>query len=447
VVNGKSIGNRIAIQPMEGWDGTSTGGVTDDVRRRWQRFGESGAKLIYGGEAMAVRPDGRANPNQLIINEANLSGIAELRDILVRAHREKYEQSEDLVIGFQLTHSGRFCKPTDKSRLEPRVAYRHPILDRKFSVTSDGQIFTDDEIEKLIEDYITAAKAAAKAGADFVDIKHCHGYLLHEFLSAHTRPGKFGGSFENRTRILRNIVEGIRADGIKIDIAVRLSAFDFVPFKPDPTQVQPGRLGTGIPEDYAGCLPYRYAFGVNPAHPLEPYLTEPMQFIELCSELGIKILNLTAGSPYYNPHIQRPAAYPPSDGYQPPEDPLAGVARQLHAVRALKEKAPENMIIIGSAYSYLQEYLPHVAQHAVRNGWVDVIGLGRMVLSYPSILADALESRPINPKLICRTFSDCTTAPRNGLLSGCYPLDRYYAAKPEAQALKEIKRHPPAPSK
>src|SRR5204863_7347052 len=149
-INCKRIGNRWAIQPMEGWDGTTSGGATDEVRRRWQRFGESGAKLIYGGEAMAVRPDGRANPNQLIIARENEKDIAELRDILISAHKERFGKTDDLVIGFQLTHSGRFCKPNDKFRMEPRVAYRHPILDRRFNVTSDAQVFTDGEFEQLI---------------------------------------------------------------------------------------------------------------------------------------------------------------------------------------------------------------------------------------------------------------------------------------------------------
>jgi len=462
-VNGKTIGNRWAIQPMEGWDGATTGGATDEVRRRWQRFGESGAKLIYGGEAMAVRPDGRANPNQLIIVEQNKKDLAELREILLRAHRGRFENADDVVIGFQLTHSGRFCKPTDKKRMEPRVAYRHPILDRKFNITSDAQVFTDAEIEQLVECYIAAAKIAWDIGADFVDIKHCHGYLLHEFLSAHTRPGKYGGSFENRTRILREIVAGIRASGNKIELGVRLSAFDFVPFKPDPALSQPGKLGPGIPEDFSHCLPYHYAFGVNPNNPVEYDLAETFQFVELCAQLGVKILNLSAGSPYYNPHIQRPAAYPPSDGYQPPEDPLVGVARQINVVRKIREyltkaEGPSStaalnskdgvepvpvktrMIFMGSAYSYLQEYLPHVAQHVVRNGWTDMIGLGRMILAYPTMLADAVEKGALERKLICRTFSDCTTAPRNGMISGCYPLDKYYTSKPEFQQLKEIKK-------
>ena len=473
-INGKCIGNRWAIHPMEGWDGTTTGGVTDEMRRRWQRFGESGAKLIFGGEAMSVRPDGRANPNQLIIVEENKAGLAELVNIVQRAHHERFGTTEDLVIGFQLTHSGRFCKPNDKFRLEPRVAFRHPILDRKFNVTSDSQVWTDEQIEELIQCYVCAAQVAREAGADFVDLKHCHGYLLHEFLGAHTRPGRFGGSFENRTRILRDIIAGIRASGNLIDIGVRLSAFDFVPFKPDPARSQPGKLGPGIPEDFSHCLPYRYGFGVNANNPVEYDLTETFQFAKLCSELGVKLLNLSAGSPYYNPHIQRPAAYPPSDGYQPAHDPLIDVARQIDVVRQISEKLKElkrlrveepnnassstfqpsnpstsppfnpstlqRPVLIGTAYSYLQEYLPHVAQYVVRHGWTDMVGLGRMTLSYPGVLADATTKGALTPKLICRTFSDCTTAPRNGLVSGCYPLDEHYKARPEFAKLKEIKK-------
>lgn len=436
---GRVIGNRFAIHPMEGWDGTTTGGVTDTMRRRWRRFGESGAKLIWGGEAMAVRPDGRANPNQLILSEANKAGIASLRDTLVAAHKELYGNTGDLLIGFQLTHSGRFCRPNDKSRWESLVAFRHPILDRKFNVTSDSQVLTDDQVKRLIDDYVAAAKIARDAGADFVDIKHCHGYLLHEFLGAHTRPGEFGGSFENRTRPLREIAGRIRAEVPGLGIGVRLSAFDFVPFKPDPSRAEPGKLGPGIPEDFSRCLPYRYSFGTNPDNPVEYDLTEPAKFLALCRDLGIRLVNLSAGSPYYNPHIQRPAAYPPSDGYQPPEDPLVGVARQIGVVARLKAQFPE-LILVGSGYSYLQEYLPHVAQYYLRHGHVDVVGIGRAVLSYPTMLADAAGSGALKPRYICRTFSDCTTAPRNGLRSGCYPLDDFYKTFEDAPRLKEIKR-------
>jgi len=324
--------------------------------------------------------------------------------------------------------------------MEPHAAYRHPILDARFGVTAGSQIWTDAELEDLTGDFVRAANIAKEAGADFVDIKHCHGYLLHELLSGFTRPGKYGGSFENRTRMLRDIVSGIRASGNDIDLAVRLSAFDFVPFKPDPLLSKPGKPGPGVPEDFESLLPYRYAFGVNADNPTEYDLTEAVRFLKLCSELGIKLVNLSAGSPYYNPHIQRPAAYPPSDGYQPPEDPLVGVARQINVARQLKKAAPPGLLLIGTAYSYLQEYLPHVAQYVVRNKWADLIGLGRMTLSYPTMLSDVLSNGSLSAKSICRTFSDCTTAPRKGLISGCYPLDKYYSAKPEFQKLKELKK-------
>lgn len=439
VWNGRTVGNRWAVHPMEGWDATTTGGVTEPMLRRWQRFGESGAKLIFGGEAMAVRPDGRANPNQLIVNEQNKVGLAQLRETLVNAHRERYGRTDDLIIGFQLTHSGRFCRPNDPKRYEPRVAYRHPILDKKFKVTSDAQVFTDDELKWLVEDYVAAARVAAEIGADFVDVKHCHGYLLHELLGAHTRPGPYGGSLENRTRLLREIVAGIRASTPKLGIAVRLSAFDFVPFKPNPELAEPGKLGPGMPEDFSQCLPYRYGFGVNQQNPAEYDLTEPIQFLRLLESLDISLVNLSAGSPYYNPHIQRPAIYPPSDGYQPPEDPLMGVARQINVVKELKAQFP-NLILVGTGYSYLQEYLPHVAEYYVRHGHVDVVGIGRAVLSYPAMLADATSKGKLEARLICRTFSDCTTAPRNGLRSGCYPLDDFYRRFEDAPKLKAIKK-------
>ena len=433
-INGKIIGNRVAVHPMEGWDGTAEGGVTDPMRRRWQRFGESGAKLICGGEAMAIRPDGRANPNQLIINRANQSGLAELRDVLLNAHQEKFGTTEDLVIGFQLTHSGRFCRPKGKFNYEPKVAYRHPILDGKFGVLSDENVLSDEEVEVLIADFVKAARIAMEVGADFVDIKHCHGYLLHEFLGGYTRTGRYGGSFENRTRILREIVEGMRTDGNGIDLAVRLSTFDMVPFRPDPEKSQPGKSGPGIPEEHE--TPFPYQFGVNHEDPTQIDLKETFDFVNLCSELGIKLLNTSAGVPYYTPHLQRPAAYPPSDGYQSAYDPLVDVARQINVVRDLKSQLPEGMAIIASGLSYLQEYLPHVCQALLRGGWTDMVGLGRVVLSYPDILDDAMNHGELKKRLICRTFSDCTTAPRKGLPSGCFPLDDFYANTEIAAELK-----------
>ncbi len=438
-VSGFEVGNRWAIHPMEGWDGTDDGHPTPEMERRWRRFGQSGAKIIWGGEAVSVRRDGRANPNQLYFQPNIESSLAGLREGLVEEHAALYGNTDDLLVGLQLTHSGRFSRPNDKKKLESRIVYRHPILDRKFGIDSDDAIFSDDEIKQLIEDYHAAAKQAQAAGFGFVDIKHCHGYLGHEFLSAFTRPGDYGGSFENRTRFLREIVAGIRAECPNLIIGVRLSAFDWVPFKPDPEKGTPKQLGPGIPEDFSGALPYRYAFSTNPENPVEYDLSETFQFFEHLRELGITFVNLSAGSPYYNPHIQRPAIYPPSDGYTPPEDPLVGCARQIGAVAEIKARFPD-FVLVGSAYTYLQEFLPNVAQAAVREGWVDVVGLGRMVLSYPELPADILRDGQMKPKVICRTFSDCTTAPRNGLISGCFPLDDYYKKHPARLELNRIKR-------
>jgi hypothetical protein len=114
------------------------------------------------------------------------------------------------------------------------------------------------------------------------------------------------------------------------------------------------------------------------------------------------------------------------------------VARQVKASAEVKARFPD-MLFTGSAYSYLQEWLPGVAQAVVRRGWIDQVGLGRSVLSYPELSLDMLQGRPIQTKHLCRTFSDCTTGPRNNLVSGCYPLDPYYKALPEARTLAKIK--------
>jgi len=444
-VGGFTIGNRWCIHPMEGWDGTTTGEPTEHTLRRWKHFGESGAKLIWGGEAFAVQGDGRANPNQLGVVDDNYErakrGLHQLLDTLTKAHHSAVGRTDDLLIGLQLTHSGRFCRPRDKKKLQPRIAYHHPLLDPKFGIAPDDDsvLLSDDHIKRLIDNYITVAKMASQVGFGFVDIKHCHGYLGHEFLSAFTRPGPYGGSFENRTRFAREIIAGIQATcrpGYMI--GVRFSAFDAPPFHPNPATTGNGKMGEGIPDQYQLHLPYRYGFGCNPDNPLEMDLREPIQFINLLAKLGVRLINASCGSPYYNPHIQRPAMFPPSDGYQPPEDPLIGVARQIDAVRKLKAACPDS-VFVGTGYTYLQEFLPHVAQALVREGWVDSVGLGRLVLSYWEMPADTLAGRALQAKRICRTFSDCTTAPRNGIISGCFPLDSHYKEAPEHDTLRAAK--------
>ena len=422
------VGNRFAVLPMEGWDGLADGRPSDLTRRRWANFGRSGAKLIWGGEAVAVRPDGRANPNQLLILDDTLGDIGGLREGLIEAHVARFGQADDLLIGLQLTHSGRFARPSKGRGAEPRIAYRHPHLDPLVGVVDDGPVLSDGEIARLVDDFVGASRLARKAGFGFVDIKHCHGYLGHELLSAVDRPGRYGGSLENRGRFLREVVEGIRAEAPGLEVGVRLSVFDLGPFRVGPE-------GTGEPA-FEGT--YRHAFGGDGTG-LGVDLTEVSAFLTSVESLGIDLLCTTAGSPYYNPHVIRPAAFPPSDGYLPPEDPLVGVARQIEATAWLKARHP-GLSVVGSGYSYLQEWLPLVGQRAVRDGGVDFVGLGRMMLSYPEMPSDVLAGRPLARKRVCRTFSDCTTAPRNGLVSGCYPLDPDYKRLPERERLNQIKQ-------
>ena len=440
------IANRWCVHPMEGWDGTSDGRPSEHTIRRWQHFGESGCSLIWGGEAVAVRHDGRANPNQLLLTEETAPAIGQLRETLLDAHRKSFgaEATKGLLVGLQLTHSGRFCRPNRKDRLEPRIVYHHPLLDAKFDVAPDDDsvLLSDGEIRQLIDDYVTAAKRAQLLGYEFVDVKSCHGYLGHEFLSAFDRPGPYGGDTEGRTRFLREIIAGIRAEAPGLEIGVRLSIFDFVPYRPDPDQSEGTRLGPGIPEKAAASIARgEYpVFGCRRDDPSVIDLTEPIALLKrLRDEHGVKLFNLTAGSPYYNPHIQRPAYYPPSDGYQPPEDPLVGCVRQIVASRDIKAAVPD-VLLVGTAYTYFQEFLPHVAQAVVREGWIDSVGIGRLVLSDWTLPAKVLRGEDYRAsKKICRTFSDCTTAPRHGVVSGCYPLDEHYKQLPEAATVKQAK--------
>jgi 2,4-dienoyl-CoA reductase-like NADH-dependent reductase (Old Yellow Enzyme family) len=431
-----TVGNRWCIHPMEGWDGNRDGSPSDLTRRRWQRFGMSGAKLIWGGEAVAVQPDGRANPNQLMLNDSTAASIDALRMALIDSHREQCDTTEDLVIGLQLTHSGRFARPNSK-QLEPRIAFHHPLLDAKFNIDpgDDSIVWTDSQLSELIDRYVASARRAESLGFNFVDIKACHGYLLHEFLSARSRPGRYGGSLENRCRLMLEIITAVKSECPGLEVGVRLSLFDLPPFEAG----QQADQQTGQPVDYSEYLPYSIGFGCNPDNPMQIDLTEPIALIEQLVAVGVASVNLSCGSPYYTPHIQRPASFPPSDGYPPPEDPLLGVARQIHTAGEVKAAFP-NLSFVGSGYSYLQDFLPHVAQAAVRAGVIDSVGLGRMVLSYPTLPHDTLTEGKQQRKLICRTFSDCTTAPRHGLVSGCYPLDSDYKSTPEAAELKRIRQ-------
>ncbi len=424
---GLTFANRFATLPMEGWDGTYDGRPTERVLRRWRHFGKSGASLIWGGEAYAVQPDGRANPNQLCYSASSVPDLVALRESVLAGARET-PAARPPYLGLQLTHSGRFGRPQGKPA--PRVAYRHPLLDARVGIGSDDAVMTDSELDDLIESYARTAGAAQQARFDFVDVKACHGYLLHELLSGHTRPGRYGGDLIGRSRLLAACVDAVRSAAPGLEVAVRLSAFDFAPF-------QRGSGGVGVPELWHAST-YPFAFGGDGTG-LGVDLAEPRALLTLLAQHGVRLVCVSGGNPYCNPHLVRPAAYPPSDGYLPPEDPLLGVARHLWVTAELR-RSHSDLILVGSGYTYLQEWLPRVAQRAVRQGHVDLVGLGRMVLSYPEAPAHILTGQPLDRRRLCRTFSDCTTAPRAGLPSGCYPLDEHYRQSPERTQLLELRR-------
>ncbi|MFZ4519746.1 MAG: NADH:flavin oxidoreductase, partial [Microthrixaceae bacterium] len=290
-----------------------------------------------------------------------------------------------------------------------------------------ADVFSDDELDELAATFVDAAELAAAAGFDFVDVKACHGYLGHELLMATERPGRYGGDLTNRTRFLRSVVAGVRERVPGLAIGVRLSLFD-----PGPHEAGPD--GTGRPS--AGAGPTFGPVGDDG----RPDLREAVEVVRLLGDAGVRLVCTTASSPYWAPHVQRPAWFPPSDGYLPPRDPLVDTAVLLAAGRDLRAAAPPGTLVVGTGYTYLQQFLAHVGQATVRDGWADLVGLGRMVLSYPELPADVLAGRALRTRAVCRTFSDCTTAPRNGLVSGCYPLDPFYKARPERVELAAVKR-------
>jgi 2,4-dienoyl-CoA reductase-like NADH-dependent reductase (Old Yellow Enzyme family) len=420
-VAGRTVGNRLAIQPMEGCDGTTDGKPDELTLRRYRRFGEGGAKLIWG-EAAAVVPEGRANTRQLVANELQASSLAKMLDTCRRAHRERFGRDDDLLIGLQLTHSGRYSVP------RPVLVQRDPTLDPRTIVDKSTRrcagpgdaLISDNELDRLLDAYVVAAGIAFRAGFDFVDLKQCHRYLLSELLAAKVRPGRFGGSFENRTRFIREVVARIRDEYPAGLIATRLNIFDSVPF-------QRGHDGVGVPCDFN--LPVRTAWGTDEHDPHRPDLAEPLALIGQLRAWGVSLVNVSIGNPYASPHLLRPFEYTPVDGYETPEHPLLGVDRHFRLTAAVQEAFPD-LPIVGSGYSWLQVFMMEAGAANVRDGRVTFVGVGRGALSQPDFGASVIEGRPLDPKRVCRTFSYCTALMRSKhnelgqFATGCPPFDK-----------------------
>jgi len=436
-----TAGNRLAVQPMEGCDGTPDGHPDELTYRRYHRFGAGGAKIIWG-EATAIAEVGRMNPRQLWINEQTAPSLERMLNECRAAHRESLGSDDDLIVGLQLTHSGRF------SYRNALIATHDPLLDPLTVDKSTGKrvdasypLLTDDDLKRIEDQYVIAAKLAQRCGFQFVDIKQCHRYLLSELLAAKNRPGDYGGSLENRTRLVRNVVKRIREDVPGLVIATRMNAYDGIPYvRLSSLTGRPGNVdrletpGQAGKPDLRGApcpheLPLVTAFGTNPHNHLEEDLAEPLQVVRWLREWGVPLINISCGNPYANPHVVRPAEHPPVDGYDAPEHPLLGVLRHFRIARRIQEEVPD-VPVVGSAYSWLQDFAMHAAAGNVAAGHVAIVGVGRATLSHPDFAKTLQEEGRLSRKRVCRTFSYCTNLmrskdhPLGQYPTGCPPFDK-----------------------
>jgi 2,4-dienoyl-CoA reductase-like NADH-dependent reductase (Old Yellow Enzyme family) len=409
------LANRIAVHPMEGCDGNLDGTPGELTFRRWRRFAEGGAALLWG-EATAIVPEGRANPRQLLISRETLPELTRLLSETREARKQRFGTLEGFIVGIQLTHSGRW------SHTGPVIAQHGRLIDA-VKHCQDAPLITDAELERLEDAFVDASLIAAKAGFDFVDIKQCHTYLLNELLGARSRPGPYGGSYEGRTRFVKNVFAKIRARlGAQTALATRINLFDGVPY-------HAGKDGIGEPA--CGDQPYRDAWGTDERDPLRPDPAEPLRLIGELRDLWLALVNVSMGSPYYNPHVGRPFERPPVDGYTPPEHPLAGVERHVQLTARVQRAYPD-LAVVGTGYSWLRHYALHAGAASVAHGGVSMVGLGRGALAYPDFAIDGLEHGGMQRDRSCIGVSYCTAlmrAKHNELgqyATGCVPRDRLY---------------------
>ncbi len=385
----KTIPNRIAIQPMEGCDGTADGMFSDLTRRRYQRFANSGAGLIWF-EAVAIVQEGRANPRQLWINPNTVEHFK--REVEAIRQAAKKQHGIEPILIMQATHSGRYSKPNGVP--EPMIALNKPVFE-KTEPLPERCIVTDTYLERLEEMYGKAAMLAQQAGFDGIDIKCCHGYLLSELMSAFNREGKYGGSFENRTRLYFNAVEN----------ANQATAKDFIV--------------TSRMNVYDGFA-YPFGFGVHANGGLQPDLTEPLQVIDrLHNQYGMEMIDITIGNPYVNPHVNRPFNQGP---YPSPEQPLAGVERMMQCVGTV-QKTFEKLAVVGSGFSYLKDAGASVAAGAVKTGICSIAGFGRQAFAYPAFAEDIFQKGQMDAKKCCIACGKCSALMRAGTVAGCVIRD------------------------
>jgi NADPH-dependent glutamate synthase beta subunit-like oxidoreductase/2,4-dienoyl-CoA reductase-like NADH-dependent reductase (Old Yellow Enzyme family) len=403
--DGHVIPNSLAVHPMEGCDGDAQGRPDRLTMRRYERFAAGGAGLLWA-EAIAVLHEARANPRQLWLHQGSKETFA----AMVKRAREKAAEANGddhrPVIVAQLTHSGRYSKPSPTPRpiIPERDPYRDPMTpqpkpttDRKSKIPDDWPIVTDEYLDRLQDAYVEAARIAFDVGFDAVDIKACHGYLINELLACHNRPGKYGGSFENRTRFMLEVIDRIRAElGDRARIVTRLGIYD--------------------------AIPYPYGWGVDKNDYTKPDLTEPKKLIGLLRQRGVKLINITIANPYYNPHVGRPFNEPIVGGYPEPEHPLVGVARLVKVTGEIQKEFPD-VAFVGTGYSWLRTLFANVGAASKTNGLVTLIGAGRMGFAYPDFARDILQHGRMYPEKVCVGCSACTQIMRDNGKTGCVVRD------------------------
>lgn len=394
VLGGRTVPNRLAALPMEGADAEAAGGPSEWTRRRYRRLAAGGAGTIWC-EAAAVRADGRSNPSQLMLTEGTLGGFARLVEETRDAARKEWGAGHDPLLLLQLTHSGRFSKPEGLPR--PLIVQHNPHLDPLFELPPDAPLVSDAGLAAIRDDFVEAADLAASAGFDGVDIKACHGYLVSETLAAHSREGsRYGGTFENRTRLLLEIVRRVREEAPGLLVASRLSATDTVPFP--------------------------YGFGMDPDQPDRIDLGETKALAGLLVRGGLGLLALSLGVPAWRAHFGRPYDDPGPGGAVPAEHPLEGVARHLAIAGEIQKTLPWTPVA-GAGYSWLRTLGPGVAAAMVSAGRSALFGLGRGALAYPDFAADLVRRGRLSPHKVCTTCSLCSHLLRRQRRVGCAVRD------------------------
>jgi 2,4-dienoyl-CoA reductase (NADPH2) len=383
-IGSREAPNSLAIHPLECRDSTPEGSPSELTFRRYQRFAEGGAGQIWF-EATSFTPEGRSNQRQLLLSERTLPDFKKLC-----ADTQAHGAGRPPMTVLELTLSGRYAAN------RPMIAVHDDILDPASGVPADYPLITDGELEALEDRYVDAAGLAAQAGFDAVDVKACHGYLMAELLGARQRPGQYGGSFENRTRFFLNVVDKIQARlGSSIVVTTRLNACE------------------GIPGGW----------GMDASGEPRADLNEPMRLVRMLYERGVRLVNISAGNPYINPHIGRPFDRPMDGARLPQEHPLEGVARLVEQVRQIQQVVP-GMVVVGTGYSWLRQYLGYSAAANIRRGWVSAVGVGREALAYPEFARDLLEKGALDPRKTCVTCSLCSQLMRAGGPTGCVIMDR-----------------------